>query len=86
MGRAQKLDYKKQKKTIMRKSVIAMLIAFSFAVVSCGGTKEGESAAADSVEVVEVDTLAVPTEETLGGEGVSTTDEVAEPVSEQPVK
>lgn len=70
----------------MRKSVIAMLIAFSFAVVSCGGTKEGESAAADSVEVVEVDTLAVPTEETLGGEGVSTTDEVAEPVSEQPVQ
>jgi hypothetical protein len=41
----------------MRKSVIAMLIAFSFAVVSCGGTKEVEAETADSVEVVEVETV-----------------------------
>lgn len=36
----------------MKKSMIAMLIAFSFAVVSCGGTKEGEAV---EVEVVEVE-------------------------------
>lgn len=73
MGKSQKPDYKKQK-TIMRKSVIAMLIAFSFAVISCGGTKEVEAEGADSEEVVEVET-------TGGGVEVETTEEVRpEPV------
>lgn len=49
----------------MRKSVIAMLIAFSFAVISCGGTKEVEAEGADSVEVVEVETTEVETTEEL---------------------
>lgn len=39
-------------KTIMRKGLIAMLIAFSFAVVSCGGAKE-EATEETSVETVE---------------------------------
>jgi hypothetical protein len=37
----------------MKKSLIAMLIAFSFAVVSCGGTKE--EATEEAVEVVETE-------------------------------
>jgi hypothetical protein len=51
----------------MKKGVIAMLIALSFAAVSCGGTKE-EAAATDSTAVqvdttaVEVDTTAVEVE------------------------
>lgn len=63
---------------------------FLFAVlasvmVACGGkgTEQAEgtdSVAVDSVEVQSVDTTAVE------GAGVSTTEEVAEPVSEQPVK
>jgi hypothetical protein len=36
----------------MRKGLIAMLIAFSFAVVSCGGAKE-ETVEETPVEVVE---------------------------------
>ena len=35
----------------MRKGVIAMLIAFSFAVVSCGGAKEGEAVEVEATEV-----------------------------------
>jgi hypothetical protein len=35
----------------MKKGVIAMLIAFSFAVVSCGGVKEGEAVEVETVEV-----------------------------------
>jgi hypothetical protein len=46
----------------MKKGVIAMLIAFSFAVVSCGGTKE-EAAATDTT-AVEVDTTAVQVDTT----------------------
>jgi hypothetical protein len=51
----------------MKKGVIAMLIALSFAAVSCGGTKE-EAAATDTTAVqvdttaVEVDTTAVEVE------------------------
>ena len=51
----------------MKKGVIAMLIALSFAAISCGGTKE-EAAATDSTAVqvdttaVEVDTTAVEVE------------------------
>jgi hypothetical protein len=51
----------------MKKGVIAMLIALSFAAVSCGGTKE-EAAGTDSTAVqvdttaVEVDTTAVEVE------------------------
>lgn len=59
----------------MRKSVIAILIAFSFAVVSCGGAKEVETEGTDSVEVVEVEVEA--TEEVLEGE-VEATEEVVE--------
>jgi hypothetical protein len=65
---------------------------FLFAViatvmVACGG-KEVQSEGTDSVSVesVQVDSLAVPTEEVFEGSGVGTTEEVAEPVSEQPVK
>ena len=63
---------------------------FLFAVlasvmVACGGKGVETAESVDSTEV-QVDSLAVPTEETLEGEGVSTTEEVAEPVSEQPVK
>ena len=52
----------------MKKGVIAMLIAFSFAVVSCGGKKgeATEEVAADSVEVVEA------TEGSLEGEADTT--------------
>lgn len=49
----------------MRKSLIAMLIAFSFAVVSCGGTKEVEVEVTEEVEVVEVEV----TEEVVEVEG-----------------
>ena len=63
---------------------------FLFAVlasvmVACGGKGVETAESVDSTEV-QVDSLAVPTEETLEGEGVSVTEEVAEPVSEQPVK
>jgi hypothetical protein len=63
---------------------------FLFAVlasvmVACGGKGVETSESVDSTEV-QVDSLALPTEETLEGEGVSTTEEVAEPVSEQPVQ
>lgn len=52
----------------MKKSLIAMLIAFSFAAVSCGGTKEEatEEVVTDSVEVVET------TEGALEGEADTT--------------
>lgn len=61
---------------------------FLFAVlatvmVACGG-KGVQSE--ESVDSVQVDSAAVQTEETLEGAGVSTSEEVAEPVSEQPVK
>jgi hypothetical protein len=46
----------------MKKGVIAMLIALSFAAVSCGGTKE-EAAATDST-AVQVDTTAVEVDTT----------------------
>lgn len=60
---------------------------FLFAVlatvmVACGG-KGVQSEGTDSVAV---DSLVAPTEEILEGTGVSTSEEVAEPVSEQPVK
>jgi hypothetical protein len=60
---------------------------FLFAVlatvmVACGG-KGVQSEGTDSVAV---DSLVAPTEEVLEGTGVSTSEEVAEPVSEQPVK
>lgn len=63
---------------------------FLFAVlasvmVACGGKGVETTESVDSTEV-QVDSLAVPTEETLEGEGVSATEEVAEPVSEQPVQ
>ena len=57
----------------MKKGVIAMLIALSFAAVSCGGTKE-EAAATDST-AVQVDTTAVEVDTT------ATEVEVAEEVS-----
>ena len=47
----------------MKKGVIAMLIALSFAAVSCGGTKE-EAAATDTT-AVEVDTTAVEVDTTV---------------------
>jgi hypothetical protein len=46
----------------MKKGVIAMLIALSFAAVSCGGTKE-EAAGTDTT-AVEVDTTAVEVDTT----------------------
>jgi uncharacterized protein YcfL len=61
----------------MRKGLIAMMIAFSFAVVSCGGTKEGE-AVEETVEVeateevVEVEA----TEEVVDAVEVEATEEV----------
>jgi hypothetical protein len=65
---------------------------FLFAVlatvmVACGG-KGVQSEGTDSVAVdsVQVDSLAVPTEDTLEGAGAAASEEVAEPVSEQPVK
>jgi hypothetical protein len=57
----------------MKKGVIAMLIALSFAAVSCGGTKE-EAAATDST-AVQVDTTAVEVDTT------ATEVEVAEEVA-----
>jgi hypothetical protein len=57
----------------MKKGVIAMLIALSFAAVSCGGTKE-EAAASDST-AVQVDTTAVEVDTT------ATEVEVAEEVA-----
>ena len=63
---------------------------FLFAVlasvmVACGGKGVETAESVDSTEV-QVDSLAVPTEETVEGTGVSATEEVAEPVSEQPVQ
>ena len=57
----------------MKKGVIAMLIALSFAAVSCGGTKE-EAAATDTT-AVQVDTTAVAVDTT------ATEVEVAEEVA-----
>jgi hypothetical protein len=57
----------------MKKGVIAMLIALSFAAVSCGGTKE-EAAGTDTT-AVEVDTTAV------GVDTTATEVEVAEEVA-----
>ena len=57
----------------MKKGVIAMLIALSFAAVSCGGTKE-EAAGTDTT-AVEVDTTAVQVDTT------ATEVEVAEEVA-----
>jgi hypothetical protein len=57
----------------MKKGVIAMLIALSFAAVSCGGTKE-EAAGTDTT-AVEVDTTAVEVDTT------ATEVEVAEEVA-----
>ena len=45
------IQTKPKQKKIMRKGVIAMLIAFSFAVVSCGGAKEGEAVEVEATEV-----------------------------------
>jgi len=64
----------------MRKGLIAMMIAFSFAVVSCGGTKEGE-AVEETVEVVEVDATeevveVEATEEVVDAVEVEATEEV----------
>lgn len=63
---------------------------FLFAVlatvmVACGG-KGVQSEGTDSTVVDSVAVDSVATEETLEGAGVSTSEEVAEPVSEQPVK
>jgi hypothetical protein len=65
---------------------------FLFAVlatvmVACGG-KGVQSEGTDSVAVdsVQVDSTAVQTEETLEVAGAAAGEEVAEPVSEQPVK
>ena len=63
---------------------------FLFAVlasvmVACGGKGVQSEESVDST-AVQVDSLAVPTEETLEGTGVSAGQEVTEPVSEQPVK
>jgi hypothetical protein len=43
----------------MKKGVIAMLIAFSFAVVSCGGVKEGEAVEVEATEEVLEDVVEV---------------------------
>lgn len=37
----------------MKKSMIAMIIAFSLAAVSCGGTKEGEAVKVEAAEETE---------------------------------
>lgn len=63
---------------------------FLFAVlatvmVACGG-KGVQSEGTDSTVVDSVAVDSVATEETLEGAGVSTSEEVAEPVSEQAVK
>ena len=63
---------------------------FLFAVlasvmVACGSKGVETTESVESTEV-QVDSLVVPTEETLEGEGVSATEEVAERVSEQPVQ
>jgi len=63
---------------------------FLFAVlatvmVACGG-KGVQSEGTDSTVVDSVAVDSVATEESLEGAGVSTSEEVAEPVSEQPVK
>jgi len=66
---------------------VFLFVVLATVMVACGG-KGVQSEGTDSVAVdsVQVDSLAVPTEEVLGGSGVGTTEEVAEPVSEQPVK
>lgn len=54
MGKSQKLNLQNNKKqTIMKKSMIAMIIAFSLAAVSCGGTKEGEAVKVEAAEETE---------------------------------
>jgi hypothetical protein len=66
------IQRKHKQKKIMRKGVIAMLIAFSFAVASCGGAKEGEAVEVEATEeVVEVEA----TEEVVE---VEATEEVAQ--------
>lgn len=58
-------------KKIMRKGLIAMLIAFSFAVVSCGGAKEeATEEVVDTVET-EVETVEVPATEEVSPGGAA---------------
>jgi hypothetical protein len=66
---------------------VFLFVVLATVMVACGG-KGVQSEGTDSVAVdsVQVDSLAVPTEEVLEGTGVSASEEVAEPVSEQPVK
>lgn len=60
---------------------------FLFAVLATLMVGCGAKSGQQTEEVQVGDSLAVPTEEVLeGGAGVSTSEEVAEPVSEQPVK
>jgi hypothetical protein len=58
------IQTKPKQKKIMRKGVIAMLIAFSFAVVSCGGAKEGEAVEVETVEVEATEVEATEVEAT----------------------
>jgi uncharacterized protein YcfL len=71
------IQTKPKQKKIMRKGVIAMLIAFSFAVVSCGGAKEGEAVEVETVEVEATEEV-VEVEATEEVVEVEATEEAAE--------
>ena len=71
------IQTKPKQKKIMRKGVIAMLIAFSFAVVSCGGAKEGEAVEVEATEVEATEEV-VEVEATEEAAEVEATEEAAE--------
>jgi hypothetical protein len=71
------IQTKPKQKKIMRKGVIAMLIAFSFAVVSCGGAKEGEAVEVEATEVEATEEV-VEVEATEEVVEVEATEEAAE--------
>jgi hypothetical protein len=71
------IQTKPKQKKIMRKGVIAMLIAFSFAVVSCGGAKEGEAVEVEATEVEATEEV-VEVEATEEVVEVEATEEVAQ--------
>jgi hypothetical protein len=72
------IQTKPKQKKIMRKGVIAMLIAFSFAVVSCGGAKEGEAVEVETVEVEATEVEATEVEATEEVVEVEATEEAVE--------
>jgi predicted small secreted protein len=71
------IQTKPKQKKIMRKGVIAMLIAFSFAVASCGGAKEGEAVEVEATEVEATEEV-VEVEATEEVVEVEATEEAAE--------